>query len=237
MRIVRSLAVVLLLAPAARASGGFPQDEDKKRFEELEKQVAELTRRLKALEDQLGSLKKAANPAATEAAAAAMTANEHGAAVSLKSIATAEADFRANDRDSNGIHDFWVGDVSGLYRYAVNNREIKLIDKSIADADASPLKGQSLSALKHEQPLPKSGYLFAALPKYTDKEKTESYHSGTYRNTHHFGFAAYPAEYGKTGRLTLVVTESNTVWKKDLGGKPPEILPESPGKDDWEKMD
>jgi hypothetical protein len=237
MGIVRSLAVVLLLCPAVGASGGVPQDEDKKRIEELEKQVVELTRRLKAVEDQMGALKKAANPAATEAAAAAMGANEHAASMALKTIASAEADFRTNDRDSNGIHDYWVGDVSGLYRYAVNNREIKLIDKSVADADASPLKGQSLSTLKHDQPLPKAGYLFAAIPKYADKEKTENYHSGTYRNTHRFGFAAYPVEYGKTGRLTLVVSETNTVWKKDLGGKPLELFPEIPAKDDWEKMD
>ena len=81
-----------------------------------------------------------------------MAANERAASVSLKTVATAETDFRTNDRDSNGIHDYWVGDVSGLYRYTVNNKEIKLIEKSLADADASPLKSPSLSTLKRDQP-------------------------------------------------------------------------------------
>jgi hypothetical protein len=237
MGIARLIAVVLLLAPALKASEPGPQDEDKKRIEELEKQVAELTRRVKSLEDQTGALRRAPSPAAADAASAAMAANERSASLSLKTLATAEADFRANDRDGNGLRDFWVGDVSGLFRYTANNREIKLIEKALAEADASPLKIQNLSPLKREQPAPKSGYLFAAIAKYVEKEKTESYHSGGFRNIHKFGFAAYPVEYGKSGRHTFVVSESNTVWKKDLGGTPPEVFPESPAKEEWEKVD
>ena len=236
MRIARNVALLLLLAPAAGASEPVLQDEDKKRIEELEKQVAELTRRVKTLEEQNSA--RRGTGGAPDPGAAALAANERIASSSLKTLATAEADFKANDRDGNGSKDFWVGDVSGLYRYtAANNREIKLIDKSLADADAAPLKNQNLSALKREQPLPKTGYLFAVLPKYVDKEKTENYHSGGFRHSNRFGFAAYPVDYGKSGRYTFIVNESNTVWKKDLGGKPPEMYPESPSKDEWEKSD
>src|SRR3954465_774253 len=41
--------------------------------------------------------------------------NERGAASGLKALASAEADFRANDRDKNGANDFWTADVKGLY--------------------------------------------------------------------------------------------------------------------------
>ena len=235
MKIARYAALLLLLAPAAKAAEPVLQDEDKKRIEELEKQVAELTHRVKVLEEN--SAKRGTGGAA-DPGAAALVANERSASSSLKTLASAEAEFKSNDRDGNGLKDCWVGDVSGLYRYTSgNNREIKLIDKSLADADAAPLKNQNLSALKRDQPLPKSGYLFAVLPKYVDKEKTENYHSGGFRHSNKFGFAAYPVEYGKSGRYTFIINESNTVWKKDLGGKPPEMYPESPSKDDWEKAD
>jgi glycine cleavage system regulatory protein len=36
-------------------------------------------------------------------------------AIALKSLASAESDFRANDRDWNHINDFWTGDVKQLY--------------------------------------------------------------------------------------------------------------------------
>ncbi|HVR83252.1 MAG TPA: type II secretion system protein, partial [Planctomycetota bacterium] len=41
--------------------------------------------------------------------------NERNASTSLKTLTSAEADFRANDRDWNHVNDFWTGDVKGLY--------------------------------------------------------------------------------------------------------------------------
>jgi len=41
--------------------------------------------------------------------------NERNASTSLKTLSSAEADFRANDRDWNHVNDFWTGDVKGLY--------------------------------------------------------------------------------------------------------------------------
>src|SRR5258706_15614178 len=41
--------------------------------------------------------------------------NERNASTTLKTLTSAEADFRANDRDGNKGADFWTGDVKGLY--------------------------------------------------------------------------------------------------------------------------
>ena len=46
---------------------------------------------------------------------AQMATNERNAHASLKTIVTAEIDFRGNDRDYNRIGDFWTGDIAGLY--------------------------------------------------------------------------------------------------------------------------
>ena len=40
-----------------------------------------------------------------------LASNERGAATALKTLASAEADFRANDRDKNGVNDFWTADA------------------------------------------------------------------------------------------------------------------------------
>ena len=58
--------------------------------------------------------------------------NERSAAAFLKTICSAQWEYRANDRDRNGIDDFWTGDVAGLFR-------LGLIQREVADADANPL--------------------------------------------------------------------------------------------------
>src|SRR5437868_15151281 len=70
--------------------------------------------------------------------------NERNASTSLKTLTSAEADFRANDRDWNHVNDFWTGDIKGLYTMtsaAVSGKSggttdpaIKLIELSIASA-------------------------------------------------------------------------------------------------------
>src|SRR5438045_5872144 len=87
--------------------------------------------------------------------------NERAASTALKSLTSAEAEFRANDRDSNQVNDFWTGDVAGLYYTRPNSSpvgpEIKLIERAIAEADAAPLKPLV------PVPVPYHGYLFRAL--------------------------------------------------------------------------
>src|SRR5258708_732588 len=57
--------------------------------------------------------------------------NERIASTTLKQFTSAEAEFRANDRDRNGVNDFWTGDVSGLYSLTVDGHELQLIPREV----------------------------------------------------------------------------------------------------------
>src|SRR5262247_3103192 len=43
------------------------------------------------------------------------SSNERNASTSLKTVTTAQADFRSNDRDGNRTTDFWTADVYALF--------------------------------------------------------------------------------------------------------------------------
>lgn len=148
-------------------------------------------------------------------------ANERCASAALKSLASAEADFRANDRDGNRVTDFWTADVSGLYALEVNGKPLALIAREVGEADATP--NRTLPG----GPKPHCGYYFIAL----ERDESEpggpiSYKADTdgsgrrQRHTSKFGFCAYPAVYGKTGRLTYILNEGNTMFRGDFGGRP-----------------
>lgn len=68
--------------------------------------------------------------------------HERNASASLKTLATAEADFRANDRDGNGRNDYWRSDVAGLFtlipKGGTDRDAIRLIEVSITAADDRP---------------------------------------------------------------------------------------------------
>src|SRR5947207_5224892 len=66
--------------------------------------------------------------------------NDYAAYVAVKNLVLAECDYRANDRDGNGIQDFWTADVTGLYSADPGSGPIKLIDRRVAEADARPFK-------------------------------------------------------------------------------------------------
>ena len=131
--------------------------------------------------------------------------NERDASAVLKSLAMAEADFRANDRDGNGVNDFWTADVAGLYRYG-------LIDRSIAEADARPL------APLTPEPIPKSGYYFVAMVTDESEDPPERLRqeadkaSGKVHHRAKFAFCAHPAEYGVTGGATFILNDGNTIF-------------------------
>lgn len=175
------------------------------------------------------------------------SANELNASNSLRTLATAQADFRANDRDGNLVNDFWVGDVSGLHRIVAGGGEIKLIEDQTALADAAPalpthMEGkcgkdkQEVLLAKLGPSVPRAGYHFAAVPSYVDeKGKTEKYDDGSMRHLTRFAFCAYPAEHGKTGEMTFLLTEENLIWKKDTKGEAVKVVPADPAKEGWAK--
>lgn len=255
---VLSLAVLMVLA-------GFtpPQDDaeaKKKRLGELLNNIAKMQKEGEALMKELSGgdrekqdaimrevMEKYAPEMAAQFGKAQSAASERNGAFTLKTFATANADFRSNDRDNNQVNDFWVGDVSGLWRIDVEGG-IKLIEINAASADARPLlpldKEGALPNLPKTRykaagkAAPKAGYWFAAIEKYQDEAGAfVKYDDGTGRHTHKFGFCAYPADYGVKGKMTFVVTEDNMIYRKDTGGKPVVQWPSDPAKDGWQRYD
>ncbi len=174
------------------------------------------------------------------------TINEFNAAASLRAICTAETDFRANDRDRNGVRDFWTGDVAGLYalRPGDSQRSIRLIDPSIAAADGAPLSEdipENRWAPLPGPAQPKGGYYFLAMT-HDGSKGDASYQQdtngtsleGPYYNPAPFAFCAYPADHPSLGRFTFIVSEAGHVWKKDTGGEPVTRWPANPRAEGWQ---
>ena len=162
--------------------------------------------------------------------------NHRSAATSLKTLTTAEMDFRANDRDWNGVNDYWVGDVSRLYYLETKGAQIQLIERSVASADGAP-------SGKLPEPGTKAGYLYTAVKL---DETGAPYDEGKGRNTSKFAFCAYPREYRTEtffgGKLdatifTFIVNEENTIWRKDLKGASIAKWPKDPLGEGWSKLD
>jgi hypothetical protein len=131
--------------------------------------------------------------------------NERSAAGAIKRLTSAQADFRGNDRDQNGIQDFWTGDVAELFR-------LGLIERGVADADATS-----------ERPaVAYRGYYFVAMEWDDSETPPVSLRQGPGKNRHptNFAFCAYPAEYGVTGKNTFIVNQHNTVRWRHTNGEP-----------------
>jgi outer membrane lipoprotein-sorting protein len=155
--------------------------------------------------------------------------------MALKMVADAEVDFRDNDRDNNKVNDYWVGDVSGLYRFLLDGQPIREILIEYSQADAAPLDlSELLPPIK--RPVPAHGSFFVALKQYEEKGKAMAYDMGTHRNKSRFGFAAYPTEYPKSGRFTFIMNETGAIYRKDTGGTTPEVFSEEPMKAGWERV-
>ena len=135
--------------------------------------------------------------------------NERKASTALKMLATAEADYRANDRDGNKVQDYWTADVAGLWHSG------RMIPRGVAEADAKPLKALV------DVPVPYHGYYFKVLERDDQSDITYNMDTdGSGRKTHNstrFGFCAYPVEYDSTGRWTFIINENNTIFKFQQG--------------------
>lgn len=159
-----------------------------------------------------------------------IASNGRNASATLKTIATAQADFRANDRDGNGRQDYWRGDIAGLY--AISPKEgpqnaIKLIDVSCALADDRPV-----TDLKPLGPAsPKAGYGFRAL-RHADERAPDP---------QRFAACAFPASaYGRAGaRYTFIIDENNTMFRKDFrrAGCFVDVFPADPLAEGWKRLE
>ena len=171
--------------------------------------------------------------------------NERNASASLKTIATAEADFRSNDRDGNKINDFWTGDVAGLYCMTAadvkGNRDemMKLIEISVAGADSSPLPdgaagGEYASIDRVTMRGPKAGYQFAAI---RVDGSGKPYNDGSCRNPVEFGVCAFP-QAKPAGKFAFIISEDNTIFKSPTDLSPVQKWPsDNELRMSWSKLD
>jgi len=153
--------------------------------------------------------------------------SERPASTYLKTITSAQADFRANDRDGDGVNQFWRADIAGLYALTPGGGPaIRLIERSLAMADAHPM--YEIGAEGDRAPL--KGYWFRSI-KGADEKTIDA--------ASRFAAVAYPADYPKSGRWTFIVNENNTIFRADLGhGKGIDVFPSDEElKARWKKFD
>jgi len=134
--------------------------------------------------------------------------NQRGAYATLKTVASAEADFRGNDRDGNGVQDFWTADLAGLYGLVPPGGEpIALIGRELAEADPT-LPGAK----------PWAGYWFEAMDQ---DEYGLDYRLGAGKSRHpsKFAFCAHPKS-SADGQRAYYVNEGNTVFGQVFNGQP-----------------
>lgn len=166
--------------------------------------------------------------------------NERQGCTALKTLTSAEADFRANDRDGNGVNDFWTGDVKGLYTMTSarvrgaggdrSNPPLKLIELAVAAADVDgtlvPAGGVNMALQSFTPSSPAYGYWFLALDtdlslRAEDPERLYRADTGgslPMGKCHHlskFGFIAIPDTLAKA-KYVFLVNENNTIVRRAL---------------------
>ncbi len=175
--------------------------------------------------------------------AAQRASNERNASASLKTLTTAEADFRSNDRDGNLVNDFWTGDVWALYAMIPitggattftsgtttdASTIIKLIEPSVGGADGASQNTEYYCisfAGSIVNGSPKAGYMYRVFASQddgaasgaqalaNDTDGTDFYSSVHDRSR--FAFIASPDTLS-AGKLVFIVNADNTIWKYNL---------------------
>ena len=166
--------------------------------------------------------------------------NERNASTSLKTLTSAEADFRSNDRDWNHVNDFWTYDVKGLYTMtsaavigksnSTTDPIIKLIELSVASADANgtdDTNSENAALSSFAVPAAKAGYWYQAL---TADDTLGAVAEASYKvdtggtpimgsvhNTSKFGFLTFP-DSQSAGKYVFVVNENNTIFRSATSG-------------------
>jgi len=147
-------------------------------------------------------------------------------ASSLKQLSSAEADFRANDRDRDKICQFWRTDVAGLYTLVPNGGEaIKLIDLSVAAADDRPVTDLSRHAVRAA----KYGYWYRAIRHVDEDPKAP--------DPDRFAFCAFP-DSSSSGKYLFIVDERNTIYRAEAkGNRGIEVFPTPEELKQWTKVE
>lgn len=138
--------------------------------------------------------------------------NNRSALIALTTLRSAQWDFRENDRDGNGVQDYWTGDIAGLYRFG-------LIERGVAEADAHPLVPLVPT------PIPFNGYFFKVLIQDDTSSPPEIYaqetdvKSGKVHHRSKYALCIYPADPGVTGDYMYVTHESYSGYSCPAKGR------------------
>ncbi len=172
--------------------------------------------------------------------ASGRVSNDRSATSRLKTLTSAEADFRANDRDWNHVNDYWTGDVKSLYtltssaipgaRGGPEDPPIKLIEMRLAAADADGTfiesGGENTDLSLYRVPDHRDGYWYAALERDLGAKPAEALYRQDTGGTppmgacHHlskFGFVSFP-DSQSAGPYVYLVNESNVVFRRSTIG-------------------
>lgn len=130
-----------------------------------------------------------------------------GRSTSFKTIASAQADFRGNDRDGNGRQDYWRSDISGLYAVVPKGSQepIKLIELSVAGADDAPVTPISEHTIRR----PKGGFWYRTL-RHADEDPGKP-------DPNRFAACMYPADH-HAARSVFVISEDTMIYRRPWKG-------------------
>ena len=145
--------------------------------------------------------------------------NELQAIAVLRALVEAQHEYAAEDRNGDGVAEYASmlmssdGARDGLYWEAGDDEAESPVGRLVAEAVAAGYSpGESAG------PSPYYGYLYRLL-----KSQGKSAPGGPKdyvrdgRLTGGFAFLAYPAEYGQSGIMTMIVNDSGFMFEQDLG--------------------
>lgn len=172
-----------------------------------------------------------------------IAAGEKSAVEALQRIHAAELDFRRNDGDGNGVPDFWAADLSGLFRAAQPNGEpCAILDPGIAAADSAALPPSDGPRPRLTASLPPrawDGYWVRAVKGMAVDGPDDDQRA--WENLRGFGFVAYPAKPGESGKRVFLLGADGAVWAKpvEAAGRegPSEWPSRGPEADGWKKVE
>jgi hypothetical protein len=134
-------------------------------------------------------------------------------------------EYASRDRDGEGTHYAAKfvsspGKKDGLYWEAAPGEEASPLGPLFARATE---EGYTIQK-KGEKPSPYQGYYFRILKGQGSNATGSAFdYVINGKMSGGFGMAAYPAEYGVSGIMTLIVNQQGIVYEKDLGPKTEEI--------------
>ncbi len=146
----------------------------------------------------------------------------------LRAILRAQKEFRSEDRDENGMRDYWRQDIAGLHGLIVRGQPIKLIGLSDAMADYRPRTDLGDLALGNKLPMARAGYYFKALK--FEGESDFALHPDR------FAACAFPASMS-SGNAIFIISDAGILYVNHYDFKPLEVFPSDPEKAGWYRVE